>query len=297
MSLQNAFITRVYLPLEGSKRRYGSAERMRRHIAARALRPVRYAPPKGLERQATVSLRQVRGWPVYDLSPRTAAPARHVLYLHGGAYVNEIVIWHWLLLAHLVKRAPVRCVVPIYPLGAAAGPARTVATATDLAADLIAEVGADWVVLMGDSAGGGMALAAAQGLRDRGLTAGRVLLISPWLDLAVDGPEQRAIEPRDAMLAIPGMLEAARAYAGELPFDDPRVSPIHGDLRGLPPIATFTGTEDLLNPDSHRLHEACTRAGVPCELVEAPGMPHDWPLLPTPEGRAARKRIVELLVG
>ena len=71
----------------------------------------------------------------------------------------------------------------------------------------------------------------------------------------------------------------------------------HRAIAPIFPIATFTGTEDLLNPDSHRLHEACTRAGVPCELVEAPGMPHDWPLLPTPEGRAARKRIAELLVG
>jgi epsilon-lactone hydrolase len=295
MSLQNLLITKVVLPLEGSKRRYSSAERTRRHIAARTVRPARFAPPRGLERRADVSVSHARGWPVYDLSPRAGVPARHVLYLHGGAYVYEIVRWHWWMLGRFVKDAPCRCLVPIYPLAEALGAARTVVTATDIAADLIAEVGPSGVVLMGDSAGGGMALAVAQALRDRGLVPGRVVLISPWLDVATDGPEQQAIEPRDAMLAIPGLVESGRAYAGDLALDDPRVSPIHGELRGLPPITVFTSTEDLLNPDSHRLREACARAGVPCDLVEAAGMPHDWPLLPTPEGGAARRRIVELL--
>lgn len=295
MSLLNSFITRVVLPLEGGKRQLSSAERTRRDIAARALRPDRFGPPRGLERRARVSVSHARGWPVYDLSPRAGEPVRHVLYLHGGAYVSEIVSWHWWMLGRLVKDASCRCVVPIYPLGAALGASKTVATTVDIAAEVIEDVGAERVVLMGDSAGGGLALAAAQGLRDRGLVPARVVLISPWLDVATDQPEQRAIEPRDAMLAIPGLVEAGRTYAGELPLDDPRVSPIHGELRGLPPISIFTSSEDLLAPDSHRLREACAQAGVPCELVDAPGMPHDWPLLPTPEGRAGRRRIVALL--
>jgi acetyl esterase/lipase len=73
------------------------------------------------------------------------------------------------------------------------------------------------------------------------------------------------------------------------------VLPLRGDMRQLPPITVFTGTDDLLNPDAHRLHDACADAGVPLELVEAPRMPHVYPLLPTPEGRAARRHIVEVL--
>jgi alpha/beta hydrolase fold len=112
------------------------------------------------------------------------------------------------------------------------------------------------------------------------------VFISPWLDVATDYPSHRAA-PRDAMLAIPGLVEAGRAYAGELPLDDPRVSPIHGDMSDLPPITAFSGTADLLNPDSHLRREACVRAGTPSDLIEAPDIPRAYPLLPTPEGRAA----------
>ena len=169
------------------------------------------------------------------------------------------------------------------------------ASATELAAELIETVGADRVVLMGDSAGGGLALAVGQGLRDRGVRPRRMVLLAPWLDVATDDPASRAIADRDPMLAIPGLIEAGRAYAGPLALDDPRVSPIHGSLGGLPPITVFTGTEDLLNPDSHRLAEACAAAGVSCELIETAGQPHVYPVLPTREGQAARRQIISRL--
>ena len=295
MSIENDLITKVVLPLLGTKRRYSTAERTRRHIAKRSARPARFSPPFGLRRRATVTPRRVRDWPIYDLEPRSAVPVRHVLYFHGGAYINEIVRSHWAFLGRLVKEAPCRCVVPIYPLAPRAAATETVAGAADLARELAAEVGADEVVLMGDSAGAGIALAVAQSLRDDGAGLNGLVLISPWLDAAVSLPRQREIAPRDAMLDIPGLAVAGSEYAGDLPVDDPRVSPLHGDLRDLPPITVFTGTEDLLNPDSHRLRDACAEAGVACEFVEGMGMPHDFPLLPTREGREARRRIVELL--
>jgi epsilon-lactone hydrolase len=259
------------------------------------VRPASFAPPRRLDRRAAVSVDRRHGWPVYELAPRAGAPVCHVLYLHGGAYIHEIGRWHWTLTGHLVKAAPCRCVVPIYPLGRALGAVETVATTAELAAELIDEAGAGRVVLMGDSAGGGLALAAAQALRDRGRLPARLVLISPWLDVALALPEQLEIEPRDRMLSIPGLLESGRAYAGDLPSSDPRVSPIHGDLRGLPPMTVFSGTDDLLNPDAHRLSAGCADAGVECELVEEAGMQHDYPLMRSPEGRAARRRIVEVL--
>jgi len=298
LSVPDRVMMRVILPLWGGKRRYGDAARIRRQIAAQARRPTRHTPPAGLRRRAVVTLRDHDGWPVYEVAPRSpAAPGRHVLFFHGGAYINEILRPHWWFIGDLVRASGARCVVPIYPLGAAAGAAATVATAADVAAQLVERVGGERVVLMGDSAGGGLAVAVAQALRDRGMSADRLVLLAPWLDVATDDPLQVAIAPRDPMLAIPGLREAARTYARDLPLDDPRVSPIYGDVAGLPPTTVFVGTEDLLNPDSRRLREACHRAGVACELVEAPGMPHDYPLLPMRDGRAARRRIAELVRG
>lgn len=295
MSLQNEFITRVVLPVMGNKRVFASVERTRDHIEGRAVRPERFGPPLLLDRRVDVSVEHRSSWPVYALAPKRGEAKRHVVYFHGGAYINEIVRTHWQFLAGLVQRVPARCVVPIYPLGGALGAEGTVAVATEIASEVIDTVGGEKVVLMGDSAGGGMALAVAQALRDRGVRPARAVLISPWLEVNSDQPAQRAIEDRDAMLAIPGLVEAGRVYAGPLALDDPRVSPICGDMTGLPPLTVFTGTCDLLNPDSHRLVAACAESEVACELIEAEDMPHVYPLLPTPEGRAARRRLVKVL--
>lgn len=232
---------------------------------------------------------------MYVLEPpgAPAAGAPRVLYLHGGAYVNEITRAHWSLTARLSREVPCRCLVPMYPLGARAGAAQVAETTTKIAATLLEEPSE--LILAGDSAGGGLALAASLCLRDRGLRAARIVLLSPWLDAAVDQPEQLALERRDAMLAVAGLREAARTYARGLPLDDPRISPLHGDLRDLPPVSVFTGTHDILNPDAHRLLDRCSEAGTTCELIEAPAMPHVYPLLPTPEGRQARTLMVELL--
>lgn len=296
VSLSNRLIVHVVLPLRGGRRRFSSAERTARHIAESAKRAHRHAPPRRLARQLVVRRHEQEGWPVYELSPPgPGEPASQLIYLHGGAYISQIDRRHWLLAAQLARGTPSRCLVPIYPLGSSAGAARVVASATRIAAKLIEEKGPDAVVLAGDSAGGGLALAVAQQLRDQDLSPARILLISPWLDVATDRPEQAALEGRDAMLAATGLREAGRAYAAGLPLEDPRVSPLAGQVDRLPPITVFTGTRDILNFDSHRLAQACSAAGTDCELIEGRGLPHVYPLMPTPEGRAARRRMIELL--
>jgi len=291
MSWQNSVLTRAVLPL-AAKRRVSSAERVRRDTEKHLIRPERYAPPKHLDRRTSVTARRHDGWPVYEIAPRKGVPKRTILYLHGGAYVLEISSTHWRFISRLADRAGARVTVPIYPLGPVLGPHKTVTALTDIATDLIERHGADQVVLMGDSAGGGLALAVAQALRDAGHSVARLVLIAPWVDATVSHPDQPVIAKGDAMLTIAGLAEAARIYAGDVGLDHRLVSPVNGDMTGLPPTCIVTGTDDLLLPDSQRLREACTVAGTPCELVEGPGMQHVYPLLPIPEAKAALDLIV-----
>jgi epsilon-lactone hydrolase len=110
-------------------------------------------------------------------------------------------------------------------------------------ADVASEAGEGGVSIMGDSAGGGLALAVAQQFGRSASTAlRRLILIAPWLDITLDEAAWDADVPRDAMLDRPGLREAGRLYRGELSETDPRVSPLNGDLSQLPPISLFTGT-------------------------------------------------------
>lgn len=286
----------VALIAAGRRRRFGSAEAVRTRVAESMRRPASHLPPRSLGRVAEVSRTFVGAWPVYEVSPLGAEPAARVLYVHGGGYINELVRPHWSLIRTLVTQAQARVVVPAYILAPRGTADRTVPVAADLLSGLIASGGAGGTVLLGDSAGAGLALAAAQRVRDHnGAQPSRIVLISPWLDVSMSHPDQAAIEADDPMLARSGLREAGRLYAGNLAADDPRVSPLHGSFAGLAPLTVFTGTRDVLTTDSRELLNRARAAGAEVEFIEEPGLPHGYPLLPLPEGRAARDRIVELV--
>jgi acetyl esterase/lipase len=287
----NAGITAVR-----AKRRSESAEKTRAQIAKLAVKPMRYAPPRGVHRGVTITADHKRGIPVYTIVPDVPAPSHRILYLHGGSYTYEITPVHWSMIRSLARLVPAEIVVPIYRKAPHATADVTVAAATDLLASLLDKTDAD-VTVMGDSAGGGMSLAAAQQLRDTdGRQPAHIVLISPWLDISLTNPRVAEIEPHDRMLGIEGLAESGRMYAGDLPLDDPRVSPIHGSLTGLAPIHVFTGTHDLLNADAHELLRLATVAGVDIDFYEEAGMQHDYPLLPLiRQGAAARTTIAEIV--
>ena len=287
----------LIMTLGGAKRRFSSADVMRAKVARLRRYPARHAPPGLLLTSVDIRVQIIAGWSVYEISPRGAVAPRRALYLHGGAYVYEIALAHWLLVADLAVSTGSRFIVPIYPLAPAETAATIVPKATDLAAALIAEVGAEATHILGDSAGGGMALAVAMQLRDRGLPAPHsTVLISPWLDISGTDPALAVIAPRDPWLAVPGSHAAGEIYRGDLPEDDPIVSPIHGDLTGLGAITMFSGTRDILNADARRLMRLAKGIDFAIDYHEEREMIHVYPLLPIPEGKQARDIIRRVMI-
>jgi len=292
--------------LRGSKKRYSSAELTLSRVEALRVAPKSFEPPHSISRGVEVRRREIGGWPVFELTPRlSGSPRRRALYLHGGSYVYEISSQHWHIAAHLAVEADAQVLVPIYPLAPRGTAGPIVEGCADLAETLIAEVGGDAVTLVGDSAGGGLALAIALVLRDRAQAehaaahpvsaAPRVILISPVLDLSLTDPELARLALRDPWLDIPGSRVTGELYRGDLPVDDPRVSPIHGDLAGLGPLAQYSGTRDMLNADARRLVALAAAVGHPLEYHEVPGMIHVYPLLPIPEATEARRTMVAFM--
>ncbi|WP_156686872.1 alpha/beta hydrolase fold domain-containing protein [Mycobacterium sp. Marseille-P9652] len=274
-------------------RTYRSAQSARDHVEQRALHPQPFGPPPRLRRDVTVSMERRSGWPVYVLSAEGAQAAhRTVVYLHGGAWVNEIAVPHWRLAAQLAAESRTRVVVPIYPLV----PFATAADVVPAVADLVAQQASTDhdVCLAGDSAGGQIALSAALLLRDEHrLILPRTVLISPVLDVSLNNPAIGAV--RDPWLTRDALWEFAQRWCGDLPMTNPLVSPLRADLAGLGPLIVFSGTRDILNPDARLLAEKAAAANVAVDFHEAPGLVHVYPLTPTKEGRAARAAIVEAL--
>lgn len=283
-----------------ANRYYRSADGARRRLREAALRPSSYGPPRWLRRDVRVDVDQDRHWPVYTVTPlttprtRTTAAARPVggvVYLHGGGWVNEIRPQHWTLVAEVAAETGVAVTVPIYPLV----PYGTAAQTRDRVVELVRNSTTVYgpTCLMGDSAGGQIALSAALTLRDDGLVLPQTVLISPALDLTWSNPRIPEVQPSDPWLGREGGLVFAEVWRGDLPLTDPAVSPLFGDLSGLGPLTVFVGTRDILNPDAHLLVSKAHESGVDVELHEGLGQVHVYPFLPTRQGREARQTIKE----
>jgi acetyl esterase/lipase len=284
--------------LGGSKRLFASADRTMARAASRVVRPVSFSPPRSLDRRVRLSVNSPVGWPVYIVSPISGAVERRAVYVHGGAWINEISPFHWRLIADLAESTGTEFTVPIYPLvPRPEATARAVVTAiAGLAALLVERAGGSKVTLLGDSAGGTIALSVAQLLRDGGTPApSDVVLISTVIDMSFTDPEIYRIEPNDPWLDVPGPRAVGERWRGDLPVADPLVSPVHGRLNGIGRITLFTGTRDITHADAVTLERKARHEAHPIDVHRAPGMLHVYPLLPIPEGAAAREAIAAVL--
>jgi acetyl esterase/lipase len=257
------------------------------------------APPRAVRRSHEMQVGNVHGFPVFTMwrsRGGTGRPGRTVFYLHGGAYTKPSHPLHWRFATRLADALGARTVFPIYPLA----PEFTVADSFDEMVALFTEVAAEspeGVVLAGDSAGGGYALALALALRDAGgPQPERLVLLAPWVDLTGTAPGTREAAERDPVLSFAHLSIYAGFWAGSDDpglLLDPRVSPGLGDLGGLPPTQMFCGTRDLLQPGCDALFEAAEAADWPLEYVVAPDLIHDYPLLPIPEAAEAFGQMLE----
>jgi len=235
-------------------------------------------------------------FPAYVLTPRHVEPRRTVLYVHGGGFVAPIDPVHVRYAARLARSLHARVVLPDYPLAPEHCWSDSHTAVADLTARWLDEP--EPVVLGGDSAGGGFALAVAETLRDRGgPQPSHLLLHSPWVDLTTSTPETAAFSVRDTWLFLGKMRAYAAWWAGS-PDDlaRPEVSPALGDLDGLPPALMFCGTRDTLAPGCRLLASRAADSSWDLTYVEEPDLIHVYPLLPfLPEAARAWRRTVAFL--
>jgi len=248
-------------------------------------------PTAKMRGRVEVSETEFDGRRVFRIAPKGGSAVAEMLYWHGGGYVYPAVDVHWQFYAHMSEKHGIAITTPLYPLAPEANARTTLEWAVRYYCAFAADRTAPFV-MGGDSAGGGLCAALAQAMRDEGQPLPRaLLLICPWLDISVSHPDQLHIEPRDCVLTVSGAQAAGRLYAADLPLNDPRVSPIHGDWQGLPPILAFGGGDDILVPDARALKKRLPAT----EYVEEAGMMHDWPIFFLRESRQAQAQMAEFI--
>jgi epsilon-lactone hydrolase len=199
-----------------------------------------------------------------------------ILYLHGGVYVIGTAVATVPLVGELARRSGTRAISldyrlgPEHPYPAAVDDAR--AAYEGLLANGIAP---DQIALAGESAGGGLVVATMLALRDAGTplpSCGYVM--SPYADLTLSGETLTTREALDAVLSPAGLRARVPDYVGRAGAADPLISPIFGDLNGLPPLLIQVGTHEVLLSDALRLAERAALADVAVTLDVTPGGPH-----------------------
>lgn len=247
----------------------------------------RYRPTLGSRRLADLET------VVVTPAVRPAVDAR-IIFIHGGAFTlfsARSTLFASVPLAHDLG---LELWSLDYPRAPRSRHDRTVALVTEALAAACAD--GTRVLLVGDSAGGGLALAATRRLVERdSVRPGAICLWSPWIDLACDGNAHSELDAMDPVLRrVPDLERAALAYAPQAKLRDPEVSPLHASFTAnFPPTLIQCGTREILLPDARRLLELLLGAGVQAQLDVQAGMVHSYPaVLPdVPESRRARSRL------
>jgi len=234
--------------------------------------------------RSRVELTEYEDVQVIRFYPKQKA-SKTVLYLHGGAYVQQISFFHIRYCDTLCYAANVNIVIPLYKLS----PNHTWEETYSFLASLYADEKPD--VIMGDSAGGGLAAGFVQTLSDK---PSKVCLLSPWVDVSMKSDYSDYVK-KDPMLGVDGLREMGRIWAGNLDASDQKISPLYGAFDDFPETLIFTGTREIFYPDVLKFHQKLVQAGLKTELVTGMGMNHVYPMYPIPEARKALETVIRFL--
>lgn len=217
------------------------------------------------------------GIPSAWFRPKNARQGKVILYFHGGGYCVGSIDTHDGMVSKIANLNQVTCLLPEYRLG----PEHPFPGAVDDAVKsyqfLLQNHKPEDIILMGDSAGGGLSIACLLKLKELQLPLpAAAALLSPWLDLSLSLPSMKALEDTDPFIHPSFLDSMASDYAGQYDRKDPLLSPVFGDLKNLPPLFIQVGEEEVLLDDSQALAEKAKAEGVEVDLKVWKSMWHVW---------------------
>ncbi|WP_207431440.1 alpha/beta hydrolase [Sabulibacter ruber] len=221
-----------------------------------------------------------------------------LVYLHGGGYAFGPVKYQWKYIARLSQQTDKAAILidykmaPQAPFPQGLEDVMTIITALQATGELPNDY-----YLLGDSAGGGLALATCYRLREQQQPLPRKLvLMSPWLDINMSDTAYKQTADKDVMLTYEAIMGAAAKYASNHDPRNPLISPLFGDVEGLPPTLIQIGTAEIFLSDNRTFQQRLLKARVPLQYEEYEDMFHVFQLLYfLPESRKAIKSQIRFL--
>lgn len=225
--------------------------------------------PEEVKEVCSLETENYKGRKLFIVTPKEETSQTKILYFHGGSYVAETGQEHWDFIEKLVTDTNATVIMPDYPLTPKYHYQDVFAMVEPLYKEIIENVASENLIVMGDSAGGGLALALLEKVSQEDIAMPKkTILISPWLDVRMTNPKIEEVQKEDKELSKENLKLAGIAYAGKDGINSYLVNPIEGDLTKLKNITIFTGTSDILNPDVQVLKKKAEQVNVKIEVKE-----------------------------
>ncbi len=224
----------------------------------------------------------------------------HLVYFHGGMYIAEGNAGHKRWLINLFNQGNCKISYIDYPLAPEHTYLETVEMVVKAYQFLITQYPRDKFILMGDSAGGGLALILAQHLRNNGVEHRPVKLIlySPWVRLDMTNPDIQKTSHKDVILDLGMLQKSARVYAGKDDLTNEYLSPYYESCKNLEEIHVFYGTDEMLAADILLLKDKCDEENASARFYGYEGMQHDFQLFTfLPESKDVLNRTIKIITG
>ena len=240
--------------------------------------------PESINNTVNLETEHFMGRKIFKLEPKLEnnfnqsqkTSSKIILYFHGGSYTAEMTDNHWDFLAKLANDTNMTVIAPDYPLTPKANYENVFNMVEPFYKKVITNYGADNVIVMGDSAGGGLALGLIEKMSINDIKQpSKTILISPWLDVSMSNPNINSVD--DRKLNKNALSLAGIAYSrGIDKTEEYLVSPVKGQVNKIKNVIIFIGNKDMLYPDCQLLQEKAREVGVEINLKEYENADHIW---------------------
>lgn len=292
-SLQNRLV-KFYLKIRGEKK-FWESENIGEFLE-RKRKKDDFVPKSDKYKKCEHEICDIAESNVSILTPENACDDELVIYIPGGAFILGPMKLQWALASRIAKETEQTVWVVDYPKAPEYDLAEIYESNYQVYKKALKKYPADKITLIGGSSGGNICLSLALKLRnEKEPQPKQLVLFSPFIDFTSRNPEVETLVDVDPILATPALMTIGDWLKVDKVNANPEISPLYNNLKNLPPMFMFIASDDILMPDQKLFYQKALEDGAEIEAFYGHKMIHDWPVLPTKEGRLAINQVINIL--